>query len=162
MKIADESVVSFHYTLKNDGGKVLDSSDGQEPLVYLHGSGGIVPGLEEALNGRGKGDKFNVSLPPEKGYGVRDERLVQKIPQDQFPNGGSDVKPGMQFQVNSPGGPMVLTVTAVTNGEVTVDANPELAGQTLHFDIEVTDVRKATADEMSHGHAHGPGGHHHG
>lgn len=161
MKVADQSVVSFHFTLKDDGGQVLDSSSGSEPLTYLHGSGGIVPGLEEALTGRATGDKFNVSLPPDKGYGQRDERLVQKIPQDQFPNSGA-VKPGMQFQVNSPGGPMILTVTSVANGEVTVDANPELAGQTLHFDIEVTEVRKATEDELSHGHAHGPGGHHHG
>jgi len=161
MKITDESVVSFHFTLKDDGGKVLDSSTGSDPLTYLHGTGSIVPGLEEALNDKSTGDKFNVSLPPEKAYGQRDERLVQRIPKEQFPDPAS-LKVGMQFQVSSPGGPMILTVSGLEGNEVVVDANPELAGMTLHFDIEVTEVRNATEEELSHGHAHGPGGHHHG
>lgn len=160
MKIADETVVSFHFTLKNDKGKQLETSEGNEPLVYLHGSSAIVPGLEEALEGRSKGDKFQVTLPPEKAYGERDERLVQTVPRNQFPQ-DQDLKVGMQFQVNSQGGPMLLTVMGVTSDNVTVDGNPELAGQSLRFDIEVTDVRKATEEELTHGHAHGPGGHHH-
>jgi FKBP-type peptidyl-prolyl cis-trans isomerase SlyD len=160
MNIGKESVVSFHFTLKDDAGKVLESSVGNDPLVYLHGTGSIVPGLEEALNGRATGDKFNVVLPPEKAYGQRDERLVQRIPKSEFPN-SERLKVGMQFQVDTKGGPMVLTITGLEGDEVVVDGNPELAGSTLHFDIEVTEVRQATAEELSHGHAHGPDGHHH-
>ena len=128
-------------------------------MVYLHGHHGIVPGLEDALNDKQKGEKFNITLPPEKAYGVRNEKLVQKVPRDQFPD---DVKAGMQFQVDGPQGPMILTVTNVSDKEVTIDANPEMAGQTLNFDIEVMDVRAATQEELAHGHVHGPGGHHHG
>jgi FKBP-type peptidyl-prolyl cis-trans isomerase SlyD len=160
MNIAKESVVTFHFTLKDGEGKVLESSVGQDPLVYLHGSGSIVPGLEEALNGKTSGEKFNVILPPEKAYGQRDERLVQRIPKKEFPN-SERLKTGMQFQVDTKGGPMVLTITGLEGTDVVVDGNPELAGATLHFDIEVTDVRQATVEELSHGHAHGPGGHHH-
>ncbi len=160
MTIADESVVSMHYTLKDDKGTVLDSSSGGEPLVYLQGSGNIIPGLEEALAGKKAGDKLQVTLPPEKGYGERDERLVQSIPKNQFQN-ADGMKVGMQFQINSQGGPMVLTVVELKDTEVVVDGNSPLAGQTLHFDVEVTDVRKATEEELAHGHVHGPGGHHH-
>lgn len=160
MKIADESVVTFHFTLKDDKGQVIESSVGSEPLVYLHGSSAIVPGLEEALNGRTQGDKFQVNLPPEKAYGERDERLVQKIPINQFPK-SEKLKPGMQFQAQGPDGAMIFTIKQVNDADVVVDANPELAGMTLNFDIEVTEVRKATKDELEHGHAHGPGGHHH-
>lgn len=160
MEISNQSVVSFHFTLKNDKGEVLESSVGSEPLVYMHGTGSIVPGLEEALMGRKRGEKLSVVLPPEKAYGQRDERLVQKIPKKEFPQ-SENLKPGMKFQVNTPNGVMILTVTAIQGTEVVVDGNPELAGMTLHFDIEVTDVRAATAEELEHGHAHGPGGHHH-
>ena len=160
MKIASETVVSFHFTLKDDKGVVVETSTGNEPLVYLHGASGIVPGLEEALEGRTQGDKFNITLPPEKAYGERDERLVQSVPRNQFPK-DQDLKNGMQFQVNSQNGPMILTIIGVTNDTVTVDGNPEMSGKTLHFDIEVLEVRKATAEELTHGHAHGPGGHHH-
>ena len=160
MKIAKQAVVSFHFTLKDDKGKTLETSVGNDPLVYMHGTNSIVPGLEEALEGKKSGEKFNAVLPPEKAYGVRDERLIQRIPKGEFPN-DERLKIGMQFQVDTKGGPMILTITQLTDTEVIVDGNPELAGQTLHFDIEVVDVRKATEEEMSHGHAHGPGGHHH-
>lgn len=160
MNIGKESVVSFHFTLKNDEGTVLETSVGQDPLVYLHGTGSIVPGLEEELTGKRSGEKFNVVLPPEKAYGNRDERLVQRIPKSEFPN-SERLKIGMQFQVDTKGGPMILTITGLEENDVVVDGNPELAGATLHFAIEVTDVRKATAEELAHGHAHGPGGHHH-
>ena len=159
MNIAKKNVVSFHFTLKNDQGKVLESSTGSEPLVYLHGTNSIVPGLEEALDGHKMGDKFQVTLAPEKAYGARDERLVQNIPKKEFPN-ADQLKPGMQFQVKSEAGPMILTITGFKGNDVIVDGNPELAGQTLQFDIEVVSVRKATEEELSHGHAHGPGGHH--
>lgn len=160
MNIANETVVSMHYTLKDDKGKVLDSSSGSDPLVYLHGASNIIPGLEEALIGKKVGDKLNVTVAPEKGYGQRDERMVQRIPKEQFPD-PDRLKVGMQFQVNSNQGPMVLTVVGIEAKEVVVDGNPELAGQTLHFEVEITDVRKATSEELAHGHAHGPGGHHH-
>lgn len=161
MKISEESVVSMHYTLKNDAGDILDSSSGGEPLVYLHGAGNIIPGLESALTGKGKGDKLDVTVAPADAYGERDERLVQRIPKDQFPD-PNRIQAGMRFQINGPNGPMILTVMEVTGTEVVVDGNPELAGQTLHFAVEITDVRKATQEELDHGHVHGPGGHHHG
>src|SRR6185312_4674876 len=112
MKIAAESVVSFHFTLKNDKGELIESSQGQDPLVYLHGTGAIVPGLEEALEGRSVGDKFSVTLPPDKGYGARDERLLQTVPKDQFPE-PNKLAEGMQFQVQTPGGMMLFTVKEV-------------------------------------------------
>lgn len=157
MKITNDSVVSFHFTL-NVNNKKIESSFGAQPLVYLHGHHGIVPGLEEALNDKQKGDKFNITLPPEKAYGPRNETLVQKVPRKEFPD---DVQTGMQFQADTAGGPMIITVNQVTDSEVTIDANPEMAGQTLNFEIEVMDVRAATKEELSHGHVHGPGGHHH-
>jgi FKBP-type peptidyl-prolyl cis-trans isomerase SlyD len=160
MKIADESVVSIHYTLKNDAGKELDSSVGGEPLEYLQGFGNIIPGLEAALIGKSLGDKFKVSVPPDQAYGERNEKLVQRIPKDQFPD-PARLKPDMQFQINGPNGPMILSVLEVTDTEVVVDGNPELAGQTLNFEVEVTGVREATAEELEHGHVHGPHGHHH-
>lgn len=160
MKIAEECVVAFHFVLKGEDGEVIEESTGAEPLVYLHGFNGIVPGLEEALTGRAVGDKFQVTLPPEKAYGERDERLMQMVPREQFPD-SADLAVGMQFQVKTPNGPMIFTVADVAADTVTVDGNPEMAGKTLNFSIEVTDVRPATPEELEHGHAHGPGGHHH-
>ena len=160
MNIADQTVVAIHFTLKDDEGEVLDSSAGAEPLTYLHGAGNIIPGLEKALAGKTVGDKLQVTLSPDEGYGERNEKLIQKIPKNQFPD-PERLEEGMQFQINGPQGPMILTVIEVTPTEVVVDGNPELAGETLHFDVEVTEVRAATEEELSHGHAHGPGGHHH-
>jgi FKBP-type peptidyl-prolyl cis-trans isomerase SlyD len=161
MKIAKENVVSIHYTLTNDAGEVLDSSSGGEPLEYLHGFGNIIPGLEAALVGKSAGDKFKVTVEPAQAYGERNDQLVQKVPRSQFPQ-PNQIQAGMQFQANGPHGPMVLTVVEVDDNDVTVDGNPELAGQTLHFDVEVTGVRAASKEELDHGHVHGPGGHHHG
>lgn len=161
MNIANETVVSMHYTLTDDQGGTVDTSAGREPLTFLQGAGNIIPGLEQALMGKKTGDKFKVSLTPDKGYGERDERLVQKIPRAQF-QGAPSLQVGMQFQVNSHGGPMILTIVGIEGDEVTVDGNSEMAGKNLHFDIEITDVRKATQEEIDHGHVHGPGGHHHG
>ena len=160
MNIADQTVAAIHFTLKDDDGEVLDSSDGAEPLTYLHGAGNIIPGLENALKGKKVGDKFQVTLTPDQGYGERNEKLIQKIPKNQFPD-PDKLEEGMQFQINGPQGPMILTVIEVTPAEVVVDGNPELAGETLHFDIEVTEVRAATKEELEHGHAHGADGHHH-
>ena len=160
MKIAHEKVVSIHYTLTNSEGTVLDSSSGGEPLAYLHGFGNIIPGLENALEGKGAGDKLSVTVEPEQGYGARDERLVQAVPRSAF-KGVEDIAPGMQFQAQGPQGARLVVVTQVADDEVTVDANHPLAGQTLNFDVEVSGVRDATAEELEHGHVHGPGGHHH-
>jgi len=160
MQIADRNVASFHYTLTNDGGDVIDSSRDREPLAYLHGAGNIVPGLEKAMTGRQEGDTFKVDIEPQDGYGPRHEELIQTVPMSAF-QGVPEVKPGMQFQGNGPQGATLVTVTAVDGDEVRVDANHPLAGQTLHFDIEVTEVREATEDELTHGHVHGAGGHSH-
>lgn len=160
MQIADRNVAAFHYTLTNDAGEVLDSSNGREPLVYLHGAGNIVPGLEKAMAGRSSGDSFKVAVAPDEGYGPHHEQLVQTLPISAF-QGAPKPQPGMQFQGNGPNGSMLVTVTAVAGDQVTVDGNHPLAGQTLHFDVEVTDVREATEDELTHGHVHGAGGHDH-
>ncbi len=157
MQIADRNVASFHYTLTNDGGDVLDSSREREPLAYLHGAGNIVPGLEKAMAGRESGDTFKVDVEPQEGYGPRHEELIQTVPMKAF-QGVPEVKPGMQFQANGPQGPMLVTVADVNGDEVRVDGNHPLAGQTLHFDVEVTDVREATEEELTHGHVHGAGG----
>jgi FKBP-type peptidyl-prolyl cis-trans isomerase SlyD len=160
MQIADRCVAYFHYTLTNDAGDVLDSSDGREPLPYLHGKGNIVVGLEKELAGKQAGDKLTVKVSPEEGYGVRNEELVQKVPRRAF-QGVANLEPGMQFQAESNMGPVSVVVTAVTGDMVTVDGNHPLAGETLHFAVEITEVREATVEEVLHGHVHGAGGHHH-
>jgi FKBP-type peptidyl-prolyl cis-trans isomerase SlyD len=160
MKIAHEKVVSIHYTLTNKEGTVLDSSSGSEPLAYLHGFGNIIPGLENALEGKEKGEKLTVSVEPEQGYGARDEQLVQAVPRSAF-KGVEELAPGMQFQAQGPQGSRLVVVTQVAQDVVTVDANHPLAGQTLQFEVEISEVRDATAEELEHGHVHGPHGHHH-
>lgn len=160
MQIADRTVASFHYTLTNDAGEVLDSSQGREPLSYLHGAGNIVAGLEKAMLGRNAGDAFTVRVVPEEGYGTHHAQLVQDVPRSAFA-GVDTIEPGMQFTARSPEGVQHVTVTRVTADAVTVDGNHPLAGEHLNFAIEVTEVRAATAEEMAHGHVHGPGGHHH-
>jgi FKBP-type peptidyl-prolyl cis-trans isomerase SlyD len=159
MQIADNTVASFHYTLTNGAGEVLDSSQGREPLAYLHGAGNIVPGLEKAMTGRSAGDSFKVDVAPEEGYGVHHDGLVQEVPLEAFA-GVPQVEPGMRFQAQTPQGMHSVVVTAVSDGMVTVDGNHPLAGQTLHFAIEVTDVRAASAEELAHGHVHDGSEHH--
>lgn len=160
MKIAEQKVVSIHYTLTDSAGAVLDSSSGSEPLSYLHGFGNIIPGLESALEGRQAGEKLSVTVDPEQGYGARDEGLVQAVPRSAF-KGVAGLAPGMQFQAQGPQGARLVVVTQVQQDVVTVDANHPLAGQTLSFEVEIAEVRDATAEELEHGHVHGPGGHHH-
>ncbi|MCU0975420.1 MAG: peptidylprolyl isomerase [Steroidobacteraceae bacterium] len=160
MKIAEDKVVSIHYTLKDSAGTVLDASAGSEPLAYLHGAGNIIPGLENALEGKKSGDKLSVTVEPSQGYGERDERLVQAVPRSAF-KGIDQLAPGMQFQAQGPQGTRLVVVTHVATDVVTVDANHPLAGQTLHFEVEIAEVRDATSEELEHGHVHGPGGHHH-
>ncbi|MGC3873999.1 FKBP-type peptidyl-prolyl cis-trans isomerase [Halomonas sp. GXIMD04776] len=160
MQIAQNSVVAFHYTLTNDAGEVLDSSEGREPLTYLHGSGNIIPGLEKELEGRENGEKLQVTVTPEEGYGENQPALVQEVPRDAF-QGVESVEPGMQFQAQTQGGPLMVTVTSVEGDTVTVDGNHPLAGQKLNFDVKIAEVREATEEEVEHGHVHGEGGHQH-
>lgn len=160
MQIASQRVVLMHYTLTNDKGEVLDSSRGGEPLAYLHGTGNIIPGLEKALEGKQAGDKLQVKVPPAEGYGERDAALIQKMPKRAF-KGVGELRVGMQLQAQSDKGMRVITVTQIAGDMVTVDGNHALAGETLNFDVEIAEVRAASAEEMSHGHVHGPGGHHH-
>ena len=161
MVIANGKVVSIHYTLKNGAGEVLDSSSGAEPLAYLHGVGNLIPGLEQALDGHTVGDKVDVSVAPEKGYGERHEQLVQQVPRSAFAE-VEGLEAGMRFRAEGPDGEQIVTVTAVSEEEVTVDGNHPLAGETLEFAVEVSEVRDATDEETEHGHVHGPGGHEHG
>jgi FKBP-type peptidyl-prolyl cis-trans isomerase SlyD len=161
MQIAKNKVVSIDYTLTGDDGAVIDSSQGGEPLAYLHGAGNIIPGLERALEGKSAGDAVQATIAPGDGYGDKNPALVQAVPRAQFP-GVQDIKAGMQFQAQTNHGPRVVSVVGVTDDTVTVDANHPLAGQTLNFDVKIVEVRDATPEEVTHGHAHGPGGHHHG
>jgi len=160
MQAGDNTVVLIHYTLTSDAGETLDSSEGREPLGYLHGFGNIIPGLENALTGKQAGDKLKVSIKPEEAYGVREEALVQVVPRSAF-GGAQDLEVGMQFQAQTPQGVRVVTIVEVEGDDITLDGNHPLAGETLHFDVEVTAVRAATQEELAHGHVHGEGGHHH-
>lgn len=160
MQATKDKVVRIDYTLKDDEGTVLDSSEGREPVSYLHGAQNIVPGLETALEGQAAGDSLTVSVPPEQAYGQRDPNRVAEVPKANFPP-EANIEVGAQFQAETAAGPQVVTVVKVTDEEVTVDANHPLAGKTLHFDVKVVDVRDATEEEIEHGHAHGPGGQEH-
>jgi FKBP-type peptidyl-prolyl cis-trans isomerase SlyD len=160
MNVAKDKVVSIDYTLTGKDGQLIDTSQGRGPLEYLHGAGNIIPGLEQALEGKAQGEQVNVSVPPEHAYGTRDDRMVQAVPRAAF-QGAQEIRPGMQFQAQTNGGPRLITVVAVAGDQVTIDANHPLAGQTLNFDVNVVGVREATQEELSHGHVHGPGGHAH-
>ena len=156
-----DSVVSMHYSLTLDSGDAVDSSQGREPLQYLHGHGNIVPGLEEKLTGRKVGDKFSVKVPPETGYGEHNPDGVRQLPRSTFPQ-DMELQVGMVLAAeDDEGHPHQLNVVAVGDDEVTVDLNHPLAGQNLNFEIEVVAVRAATQEELTHGHVHGPGGHEH-
>ena len=160
MQVADQRVVLIHYVLTNDQGEVLDRSQQDAPLAYLHGCGNIIPGLEKALVGHSAGDKLKVTVVPAEGYGERNDELVQELPRSLF-KAIKDLAVGMQLRADSDHGPRIVTVTNVQPDKVTIDANHALAGQTLHFDVEIAEVRQASMEEMTHGHVHGPGGHHH-
>jgi FKBP-type peptidyl-prolyl cis-trans isomerase SlyD len=160
VEITADRVVTIHYTLKDDGGAVLDSSAGGEPLAYIQGHGNLVPGLEKALEGKQDGQTVAVSLAPADGYGKRDEALVQRVPKRTL-QGSGEIKKGMQFQARTDDGMRLFTVTAVIGDMITLDGNHPLADQTLHFNVKVVSVREATGEELEHGHVHGSGGHHH-
>ena len=159
MTVENGKVVSFHYTLTNAQGDVLDQSQ-EHPMPYLHGAGNIIPGLEKELAGKKVGDKLTVNVPAAEAYGEYHEQLVNDVPREAF-QGVDQIEPGMQFQANTPEGVQVITVKAVNGETVTVDANHPLAGQDLNFDVEIVEVREATEEESAHGHVHGVGCHHH-
>lgn len=156
--IADGAVVTMHYKLTLSGGQVIDSSEGQDPLAYLHGANNIVPGLEAAMGGKAAGESFEVSVAPEDGYGPRIDEAVQTVPRNRFP-GDADLQAGLQFQATDPdGNPLMGTITQVEGDQVTVDFNHPLAGQTLNFSIEVVGIRSATDEEKESGQVQFPGG----
>ena len=157
--IANNNVVSFHYTLTNAEGETLDKSQG-EPLAYLQGAGNIIPGLEKALEGKAVGDKFTVTIPAAEGYGEYNPDLVQEVPAQMF-QGVENIEAGMQFQAQTDDGVQIVTVKAIEGENIIVDANFPLAGQDLTFEVEIVEVRDASAEEIEHGHVHGAGGHHH-
>ncbi len=159
MQIADNTAVSIHYTLTNDQGEVLDSSDGGDALVYLHGSGNIISGLEAALIGKKVGDKLNVRIEPQDAYGVVSDDMVQVISKDMF-EGVDHIEVGMQFHADVSHGPGIVTVVNIDGDNVTIDGNHPLAGEALTFDVEIVEVRAATKEELDHGHVHGAGCHH--
>ena len=152
--IENNAVVSIHHALSDEAGNAIESSRGQEPLSYLHGNQNLIPGLENALTGRVAGDTLKVTVAPLDAYGEVDEELIQIVPLAAF-QGVETVEPGMSFQASgSDGQASQVVVTAVEGDEVTVDANHQLAGVTLVFDVEVISVRAASAEEIAHGHAH--------
>jgi FKBP-type peptidyl-prolyl cis-trans isomerase SlyD len=159
MHVANNMVVSIDYTLTNDAGEVLDSSKGSEPLAYIHGTGQIISGLENALAGKQQGDALKVRLEARDAYGDRDESKVMTASRAQF--GGDEPEVGLQVRSDGPDGSEVLRIVSVENDVVTLDGNHPLAGVPLTFDVTVVGVRAATKQELKHGHAHGPHGHDH-
>ena len=160
MTIKQDSVVTFHYTLKDDEGAVIDSSAEGDPLAYLHGHGNLVPGLERELEGKKAGDQLKVTVAPADGYGEYAEELVQQVPRRAL-RGIAKIYVGLRLQAQTEHGPKAMTVTKVVGDMVTLDGNHPLAGKSLNFDIAITDVREPSAEELAHGHVHGAGGHHH-
>jgi FKBP-type peptidyl-prolyl cis-trans isomerase SlyD len=160
-KVGKGSVVSLDYELHLGDGKVVDASTPEAPLAYIHGEGQIVPGLERALEGLSTGDARQVVVEPEDGYGERDARGVQEVPRSAFPPEAA-LEPGMELAAEGEGGETVpFLVREVTPETVVIDLNHPLAGKTLHFAVKVRAIREATPEELSHGHVHGAGGHHH-
>ena len=159
MKIEKDRVVRFHYAVAEQGAEPVESSQGGEPLAILAGHGNIIPGLEKAMDGHEAGEKFAVDVPAAEAYGEKRDGLTQRVPKKHF--GDQRLEPGMQVVLNTNFGPRAVTIEKVGMSVVDVDLNHPMAGKDLHFDIEVVDVREATAEELEHGHVHGDGGHHH-
>ena len=162
MTVGKNKVVSLNYTLKNSEGNVLDTSEGRAPLMYLHGVGGLIPGLESQLEGKEKGTKMNVVIAPEDAYGKRSGDLLHVVPKSGFRGEeGDEMVVGMQVQLETENGPAIATIAKIEGEDVTLDLNHPLADMELHFDVSIEDIREATEEEINHGHAHGPGGHQH-
>ena len=160
MQIGDQKVVTLHYTLTDNEGRVIDQSE-DGSFAYLHGASNIIPGLENALSGKSAGEELSVAVSPEDAYGVRDESMLQQVPKNMFEDTGQ-IAVGTQFHAQGPNGEMlVVTVMEVQDEHVLVDGNHPLAGVDLNFDVKIIDVRDASEEEVEHGHVHGPEGHHH-
>jgi len=160
MNIEKNRVVRFHYSVAESGGTELESSQGREPLAFLHGHGGIIPGLEQALEGKAAGDHVEVTVAPGQAYGERREGLIQRVPKKHFKD--ARLRPGQTVVLNTQQGPRMVTVQKVGMSVVDIDLNHPMAGKTLDFKIDVVDVREASEEEIAHGHVHGDGGHQHG
>jgi FKBP-type peptidyl-prolyl cis-trans isomerase SlyD len=160
MKIQRGRVVTMHYTLRDETGSTIESSRGRDPMVYLHGYGQLIPGLEKVLDGNEAGRATTVTVAPKDAYGERDANAVVRAGRDAFPE-GMDITPGAEVAADTPDGPLSFVVVGIEGDEIVLDANHPMAGRTLTFDVEVTDVRAATPEEISHGHVHGPDGHGH-
>ncbi len=161
MQIAANKAVSIDYTLTNDAGEVIDSSAGGAPLVYLHGAGNIIVGLEKALEGKQAGDELSVAIEPGEAYGEYSAELVATLNRSMF-EGVDELEVGMQFHASAPDGQMqIVTIRDLDGDDVTVDGNHPLAGQRLNFQVKIIDIRDASQEEVAHGHVHGEGGHHH-
>ena len=159
--VKKDSVVSLSYCLKNANGEELDRADKDKPFAYLHGKGQMVPGLEKELEGLAVGDKKDVTVSPAEGYGDLNPQLRMEVDRANFPK-EADIQPGVQFEGQGDGGTRtVFTVKAVVGDKIHVDGNHPLAGKNLNFDVSIEAVRDATAEELEHGHVHGPGGHEH-
>jgi FKBP-type peptidyl-prolyl cis-trans isomerase SlyD len=159
--VRDGKVVLMHYTLRNPNGDVIDTSDGDEPLAYLQGGQNIVPGLERALAGKSSGFRGTVVVEPSEGYGERVDMPPQSVPRTSFPP-DLELEPGMQFAAQGPDDDVVpIWIAGFEGDRVLVESQHPLAGTTLHFEVEIVAVRDATSEELSHGHPHGPDGHHH-
>lgn len=159
MKIAKDSVVRFHYTVSEVGQESLESSKDREPLAILYGHGNIIPGLETAMLDREAGESFGVDVSAVDAYGEKREGLGQRVPKKHF--GAQKLEPGMQVMLQTNFGPRAVTIQKVGMSVVDVDLNHPMAGKDLHFDVEIVDVREASAVELEHGHVHGDGGHQH-
>lgn len=153
LMIGKNAVVSINYTLTNDAGEVMDTSEGREPLTYLHGANNLIPGLEKEMEGKSSGQSFKVTIPPAEAYGESNPELVQTLSKDMF-KGVDKVEPGMGFTAQGPQGEQHIVVTAVDGDQVTIDANHPMAGKTLHFAVEIVNVRDASEEEIEHGHVH--------
>ncbi len=156
-----DKVVSFHYTLKNAAGEQMETSREKEPMSYLHGANNIIAGLEKAMEGHAAKDEFSVTVEPKDAYGVRNENNVQRVPLKRL-KGIGKISPGQVLNLQTNNGQVQVTVLKVGRFNIDVDGNHPLAGKQLTFDVEITDIREASAEELEHRHVHGPGGHHHG
>ena len=159
MQITDKTAVSIHYILTNNANEQLDSSRGDEPMKYLHGSGQIISGLENALTGKVAGDKFKVTVAPDEAYGEKKQDMLQVVPMSIF-EGAGKVEVGMQFHADASHGVNIVTVNKIEGDQVTIDGNHPLSGESLTFDVEVINVRRATEDELNQNHIHGAGCNH--
>jgi len=160
MDIQNDKVVLMHYTLTDENGNILDTYDGHDPLAYIQGHQNIIPGLEKEMVGKKIGDKFKAVIQPEDGYGKFNPALVHELDRSVF-QGIDTIEVGMQFQANLENGPIIMSVTNIEGDKITIDGNHALSDKVLTFDVEVVEIKDASAEELAHGHVHEVGGHHH-